>query len=260
VLPLRDNIPTDRFPVVTVALIVINIVVFVFFQHTTFGLLSASPSNAVVAEWGAIPYEFTHPGRECELVGQERLACEGQPGVAGQAEPQPPTWLTALSAMFMHGGLLHIAGNMLFLWIFGNNVEDSMGRWRFILFYLLGGFIALAAQIAVDPNAAVPTIGASGAIAGVLGGYILLYPRARVLTAIFVLIVFFVELPAWLVLGFWFAQQVLVGYTELGSFGVGGVAYWAHIGGFVFGLLLVRAFARRRKQPPPPRPLRRLAY
>ena len=167
---------------------------------------------------------------------------------------QPATWLTALTSMFMHGGLLHIAGNMLFLFIFGNNVEDSMGRLRFVIFYVLGGLAALALQILVDPNAAVPNVGASGAIAAVLGGYILLYPRARVLTVI--LIIFFftvIELPAMVVLGIWFAEQALIGAAGLADpvSGGGGVAYFAHVGGFVFGLLLIRAFAQRRKQIPP---------
>jgi membrane associated rhomboid family serine protease len=147
--------------------------------------------------------------------------------------------------MFMHGGLLHLGGNMLFLWIFGNNVEDSMGRVRFIVFYLLGGGAALAAQTAADPNSTVPTIGASGAVAAVLGAYALLYPRARVVTL--VIIIFFItliELPALLVLGGWFLLQVLNASAE--QVGQGGVAYFAHIGGFVFGLLLIKLFANRR--------------
>src|SRR5207302_6201061 len=155
----------------------------------------------------------------------------------------PSVWLTILTAMFMHGGLLHIAGNMLFLWIFGNNVEDSMGRPTFVLFYLLGGLAATLVQTVTDPNSAVPNLGASGAIAAVLGGYILLYPRARVVTLIF--IIFFVtvvELPALLVLGLWFAQQIAFGATDLTNptGGGGGVAYFAHIGGFAFGLLMIR--------------------
>ena len=150
--------------------------------------------------------------------------------------------------MFMHGSLLHLAGNMLFLWIFGNNIEDSMGRARFIAFYLLGGVVALLAQTALDPDAAVPTIGASGAVAAVLGGYALLYPRARVVTL--VIIVFFItiiRLPALVVLGIWIALQIASGAAELGNpvGGEGGVAYFAHIGGFVFGLLAIRAFANK---------------
>jgi membrane associated rhomboid family serine protease len=152
--------------------------------------------------------------------------------------------------MFMHGGLLHLGGNMLFLWIFGNNVEDSMGPLKFIGFYLLGGLAATALQIVIDPSSTVPTVGASGAIAGVLGGYLILFPRARVVTLIF--IVFFVtlvELPAIWILGFWFVQQLVFGWLDLGAAGAeGGVAYFAHIGGFVFGLAAIKLFADDRKQ------------
>jgi membrane associated rhomboid family serine protease len=157
-------------------------------------------------------------------------------------------YLTVFSAMFMHGGLLHLGGNMLFLWIFGNNVEDAMGPAKFVVFYLLGGIAAVALQVAVSPDSTVPTIGASGAIAAVLGGYLLLYPRARVLTVIFIIFFFtLVEIPAVFVLGFWFVQQVLFGYFDLTdpTGGGGGVAYFAHIGGFAFGLLTIRLWASR---------------
>ena len=241
--PLKDNIPTRRWPVVTVTLIVVNVLMFFLFQQA-FGDQRAFEQRVV--EYGAIPYEITHPGRQCEATRGGELLCEGQPGVRGQADPQPSTWLTLFSSMFMHGGLLHIAGNMLYLWIFGNNVEDSMGRLRFLAFYLLGGLVALAAQTVIGPDAAVPTIGASGAVAAVLGGYILLYPRARVTTLV-VLIFFitFIQLPALLVLGGWFLLQLYQGLLQpaAGS----GVAYFAHIGGFVFGLLLIKAFANRAK-------------
>jgi membrane associated rhomboid family serine protease len=150
--------------------------------------------------------------------------------------------------MFMHGGLLHIAGNMLFLWIFGNNVEDSMGRVKFVAFYLLGGLAATLLQTVTDPNSMVPNLGASGAIAGVLGGYALLYPRARVVTLIF--IVFFVtviELPALLVLGSWFVLELLASGQASGG-ASGGVAHFAHIGGFLFGLAAIKLFARNARQ------------
>ena len=256
--PLKDNMPTDRFPVVTVALILANVLMYFLFQRA--GILSG-PDDLNVVEYGAIPYEISNPGRECELV-RESIACEGQPGISGQADPQAPTWLTLFSSMFMHGSILHIAGNMLFLWIFGNNIEDSMGRIRFLLFYLLGGIAALAAEVAVGPDAAVPTVGASGAVSAVLGGYLLMYPRARVVTVIFLVFFFTViELPALLVLGFWFVQQLAFGYFDLATpaAGGGGVAYFAHIGGFVFGLLLIR-FAATRRKTPPQLPRRRLAY
>jgi membrane associated rhomboid family serine protease len=151
--------------------------------------------------------------------------------------------------MFMHGSLLHLGGNMLFLWIFGNNIEDSMSRWRFAAFYLLGGLAALGAQVLTDPSATVPTVGASGAIAGVLGAYALLYPRARVVTVVFIIIFFTViELPALAVLGFWILIQLFLGANDLASPAVGaegGVAYFAHIGGFAFGLLAIKLFANR---------------
>jgi membrane associated rhomboid family serine protease len=159
--------------------------------------------------------------------------------------------------MFMHGGFLHIIGNMLFLWIFGNNVEDAMGPLKFIAFYLLGGIAALALQVAFNTDSTVPTIGASGAIAGVLGGYILLYPRARVLTLIFIIFfVTFIEIPAVWVLGLWFLQQIYFGVADLSDPTGGGVAYFAHIGGFAFGLIFIRIFATRiRKQPEPRLPV-----
>jgi membrane associated rhomboid family serine protease len=255
VLPLKDNIPTDRTPWVTLALIAINVVVYFAFQK---GGIFSGPDQTNVVDWGAIPYEITHPGKHCELVAQQQIACEGQPGVSGQASSQASTWLTIFSAMFMHGSILHIGGNMLFLWIFGNNVEDSMGRVRFVVFYILGGLAALALQVAVSPDSAVPTIGASGAIAGVLGGYIVLFPAARVITVIFIVFFFtLLELPAMLVLGFWFLQQILFGALDWANptGGGGGVAYFAHIGGFVFGLLAIRVFAQRRKSTPPRYPV-----
>jgi len=226
-----------------VALIAINVFVFVFLQHGGHIGFGAPNDNSLV-RWGLIPYEITHPGKHCDLVAGGQVACEGQPGVSGSASPQPNTWVTFFSSIFMHGGFLHIAGNMLFLWIFGNNIEDSMSRWRFVLFYLLGGAVANFAQIAVGPSSTAPGIGASGAIAAVLGGYALLYPRARVITA--VILIFFItllDLPALLVLGGWFALQLLD--AAINSPLGGGVAYFAHIGGFVFGLLLIKLFANR---------------
>jgi membrane associated rhomboid family serine protease len=246
-IPLKDNIPTERTPYVTIALLVIN--VFVYFVLEKGGILSG-PSNAIVIDWGAIPYEISHPGKECaETLGQ--IVCQGQPGVVGTPPDQPPTILTIFSSMFMHGSILHLAGNMLFLWIFGNNVEDSMGPVRFIVFYLLGGLAALLLQTAVGPNAAIPTVGASGAIAAVLGGYILLYPQARVITVIFIVFFFTIlELPAMIVLGLWFLEQVAFGYFDVAQptgGGGGGVAYFAHIGGFIFGLATIKLFAHREK-------------
>ena len=254
--PLKDNIPTERTAFVTIALIAIN--VFAYFVLQRGGILSG-PDDAIVVDWGAIPYEVTNPGDECGIaLGQ--IACEGQPGVVGRAPEQPATILTIFSSMFMHGSILHLGGNMLFLWIFGNNIEDAMGSVKFVIFYLLGGLAALFGQILIEPNAAVPTIGASGAVAAVLGGYILLYPGARVITVIFIIFFFgIVELPALVILGIWFLQQIAFGVWDATNptGGGGGVAYFAHIGGFVFGLLAIKLFADRRKDysPPPKYPV-----
>jgi rhomboid family protein len=240
-IPLKDNIPTRSLPYVTIALIVINVLVFVFFEHSSPSL--GAPSDSKVVKYGLIPYELAHPGKECDLDPSGAVLCEGQPGVSGKASSQPSTYVTLFTSMFMHGGFLHIAGNMLFLWIFGTNVEDSMKKWKYLIFYLLGGLVASLAQVAVDPSSTAPGIGASGAIAAVLGGYALLYPRAKVVTA--VILIFFItllELPALLVLGAWFALQLLDAVVQSPLSG-GGVAYFAHIGGFVFGLLLIKLFA-----------------
>jgi membrane associated rhomboid family serine protease len=237
VFPLKDNIPTLRFPAVTVTLILVNVVAYFFWQKGgfTFGNPTGQHYLCNLVDYAEIPYEVTHPGE--------------QVGAQGCARPDVPTWVTLFTSMFMHGGLLHLGGNMLFLWIFGNNVEDSMGPVKFIVFYLLAGLAASALQVAVGPDAMVPSIGASGAIAGVLGGYLILFPRARVITL--VIIIFFVtliEVPAVVILGFWFVQQVLFGALDLNSSGSqGGVAYFAHIGGFVFGMLAIRLFADDRK-------------
>ncbi len=221
------------------------------------GSFFGGPSENVVVRYGAIPYELTHPGSHCELVTQGSLsgvACTGQPGVTGSPGSQPATWETAFTSMFLHGSFLHIFGNMLFLAIFGPTVEDAMTRPRFLVFYLLGGLVALAAQVAVDPSSTGPTLGASGAIAAVLGGYILLYPRARIITLIFIIFfVTIVELPALALLGFWFLTQLYFGAAGLAApLGGGeGVAYFAHVGGFLFGLLTIRLFVRRRSPRPP---------
>jgi membrane associated rhomboid family serine protease len=256
-LPLRDNIPTDRLPIITIAIIVANVLIYFLWQRGGLSFSDPSSSHYIhqLSDYGAFPYEFTHPGKHCELALNGAHACEGQPGITGHADPQPATWITPFTAMFMHGGLLHLGGNMLFLWIFGNNVEDAMGRIRFVIFYFLGGIAAIALQTVVDTNSDVPTLGASGAIAAVLGGYLLLYPRARVLTVIFIIFFFtLVEIPAMFVLGFWFVLQIFDA-TNSQPGGGGGVAYFAHIGGFVFGLALIHAFARRQKEIPPRLPV-----
>ena len=256
-IPLRDNIPSDHFPVVTLVLIVINVLVFLLFQGPSFSL---SGGDAVetkpVVEYGAIPYRITHPDRDCAIAtldtGVQEVVCEGQPEYPPGAEPNidnPPAYLTILTSMFMHGGWLHIIFNMLFLWIFGNNVEDSMGKPRYVAFYLLGGLAATLAQVVVSPDSPVPQVGASGAIAAVLGGYALLYPHARVLTLFFAFFIFILEIPAMVLLGLWILLQFLpaVGQLATPELGEGGgVAYFAHIGGFVFGLAAITLFAKRR--------------
>ncbi len=247
-IPIKDNIPTDRFPLVTVALIVANVIVYLLsIRHG--GSLISGPDAQELVKYGATPYALTHSGVHCGLVSPSELGC-GR-GVSGL-----PAWETVFTAMFMHASILHIAGNMLFLWIFGNNVEDSMGPIRFLIFYLLGGVAALALQVAIGPNTVAPTVGASGAIAAVLGGYIVLYPRARVLSLMFLIFFFGVfELPALVMLGIWFVQQAVfgaVGLTSPTNAG-GGVAYFAHVGGFAFGLLTIRLWAKRRKPTPPVR-------
>jgi membrane associated rhomboid family serine protease len=246
--------------------VAINVIVYLLeIRHG--GSFFGGPSDSVTVHYGAIPYELTHPGKHCDVVtvaGAEgafrSVACQGMAGVSGTPPTQPATWETAFTSMFMHGSFLHIFGNMLFLVIFGPNVEDATGRLRYLGFYLLGGLVALAAQVLVSPDSTAATLGASGAIAAVLGGYLLLYPRARVLTLVF--IVFFatiVEVPAVLLLGFWFLEQLYFGTSGLAGpiGGGGGVAYFAHIGGFVFGLALIRLFASSNRrsakglQPPP---------
>ena len=255
-IPIKDNIPTDRLPIVTIALILLNVVVYLLsIRHG--GSLISGPEAHETVRYGAIPFELTHPGKHCDLIQnfvQQAIGCEGQPGISGTATSQPATWETVFTSMFMHASILHIGGNMLFLWIFGNNVEDSMGRLKFIGFYLLGGLAALALQVAVGPNSTAPTVGASGAIAAVLGGYILLYPRARVLTLVFIILFFTViELPALAVLGIWFVEQAVFAGAGLTNptGNSGGVAYFAHVGGFAFGLATIKLLASKPKPVPP---------
>jgi membrane associated rhomboid family serine protease len=232
--PLRDNIPTDRFPIVTVALIVANVIVYFFLQDGLWSL----PQDGLGGNW-PVP---TYASIPCEVTASH--PCDAIPG-------GPSAFLTLFTSMFMHGSLLHIGGNMLFLWIFGNNVEDSMGPVKFLAFYLLGGLAADAGQILIHPGSEVPTLGASGAVAGVLGGYLLLFPRARVVTLVFIIFFFTIlELPAILFLGIWIIEQAVFAYFDLlqPSGNGGGVAYFAHLGGFIFGLLFIRLFASERRR------------
>ena len=243
-IPIKDNIPTGRFPFVTVGLILANFVVYYLaIRHG--GSFISGPDLQEVYKYGAIPRALTHCLSQDLVITTREIRCARSGGT--------PTWETVFTAMFMHASILHIGGNMLFLWIFGNNVEDAMGPVKYLLFYIVGGLAASALQVAVGPNSAVPTLGASGAIAAVLAGYIVLYPRARVLTLVIIIFFFTViELPAWVMLGIWFAEQALFAATNLTNpaGGGGGVAYFAHVGGFAFGLLAVRLLATRRKRVP----------
>ena len=255
-IPIKDNIPTDRFPFVTLALVVINFVAYYLaIRHG--GSFISGPDTQEVVKYGAIPLTLTHPGVHCGVLatptGVAGIGCihHSLPGTL-------PAWETIFTAMFMHASILHIGGNMLFLWIFGNNVEDAMGPVKYLLFYLVGGVAALALQVAIGPNSTAPTLGASGAIAAVLGGYIVLYPRAKVLTLVLIILFFTViELPAWAMIGIWFVEQAAFAAVNLTNptGGGGGVAYFAHVGGFAFGLLTVRLLATKRKLLPPMRPV-----
>jgi membrane associated rhomboid family serine protease len=217
-IPLHDDNPTTLRPIVTVSLIGLCILVFLWQLS-----LGAKGFEAAVLRLGVIP---------AALFGEEP-----PPG------PVPAT-ITIFTSMFLHGGFMHLAGNMLYLWIFGNNVEDAMGHGRFVVFYLLCGVAAVFAQALPQPDSTIPMIGASGAISGVLGAYLLLYPHARVLVGIPLgFILHTVYLKAGWVLGFWFVFQVL--NSMLAPAGQGGVAWWAHIGGFVAGMILVPFFKRR---------------
>jgi len=230
-IPLRDDNPTRTFPLVTIVLIVLN--VLVFFYQFSIGLGTSA------FQYGLIPAELT---QQADLVYGGR-GTELPPGVG--VYNLNPAWFTIFTSMFMHGGLMHILGNMWYLWIFGNNVEDAMGKGRFIAFYLLSGIAAAALQIVLGPGSHIPMVGASGAIAGVLGAYLLLFPGSRVLCIIPLGFVWFTrELPAWLVLGFWFVLQLISGLGALGMQQTGGVAYAAHVGGFIFGLVFGRLMGR----------------
>ncbi len=224
--PLKDDNPTRRTPVVTVTLIALNVIVYLWEA-----LLPPDLRQAVVFRFGVVPALLSHADT-----------------AALMPPPDLPPVLTLLTSMFLHGGFLHVGGNMLYLWIFGNNIEDVLGHARFLCFYLLCGLIAAVAQVAMAPASLVPMVGASGAIAGVLGGYAVRFPRARVLTVI--PIIFLLQLtwvPAILVLGLWFVLQLFNGLGGLADVRAtrgmsGGVAFFAHIGGFVAGMLLLRVF------------------
>ena len=218
-IPLQDDNPTELTPVVTVTFIVLCVLVFLYEAS-----LPARQAETLVYQYGAIP---------ALLFGQADLPASIAVGI--------PAYATVLTSMFMHGGWMHLIGNMLYLWIFGNNVEDVMGHARFVVFYLTCGVLAALSHAVTDPTSTIPMVGASGAISGVLGAYILLFPRAHVL--VFMPGVGIMRVAAGVVLGLWFVMQLLSGGMSIGGPG-GGVAFFAHIGGFVAGMVLIRFFKR----------------
>lgn len=267
-IPLRDMLPSRRFPLVTVSLIVINLLVFLFQGYLGMQVPYREDWTQEKAEWAAAgldkppifdPYYPSATGQRVVYslpsvyeIGRDnwfQMQYALIPAELLGRRDLPPTillplFLTLFTSMFLHGGILHLLGNMLYLWIFGDNVEDAMGSLRFLGFYLLCGVVAAFAQIAAGPSSSIPMVGASGAIAGVLAAYFMLYPRSRVLTLI--PLFFFMRLvavPAVFLLGFWFVLQVISGANSLAN--SGGVAFFAHIGGFIAGLFLVFPFRQR---------------
>ncbi|MFW6115866.1 MAG: rhomboid family intramembrane serine protease [Chloroflexota bacterium] len=217
-IPLRDNVPSRRFPVVNIGLIVLNVLVFLF-QSLALGPDSL---HQFALNWGLVPARFWQAGGF-------------------------HSWLTVFTSMFLHGGWWHLISNMLALYIFGDNIEDRAGHLGHLLFYLLSGVAGAGVHLVAYAESSIPTVGASGAIAGVLGAYLILYPQARVLTLVPIFyFVRLIEIPAVIYLGFWFISQLFNGLfalTAVDVFQSGGVAWWAHIGGFVFGLVVIRLIA-----------------
>jgi membrane associated rhomboid family serine protease len=231
--PLRDDNPTILTPWFTVGLIIANVVVWIYVQGGGMSELALADS---VCRYGAIPAEVVGGSSSGAVTLDPRLApCE----LGGL------TWQAILTSMFLHGSWLHLLANMWFLWLFGNNVEDSMGHFRFLVFYVVTGAAAALAHIFMAAASSVPIVGASGAISGIMGAYLVLYPRIRIHT-LFVFIIFFRIIPvsAWFVLILWFALQLLSGYAA--PVEGGGVAFWAHVGGFVAGVILVKPFESRQ--------------
>jgi len=226
--PLKDNIPAKNFPTVNIGLIVINVVFFIY--QVSYG----HRVDQLIMAFGFIPARFLEQQAENFL--------------------DPTRFLPVFSSMFLHGNLLHLISNMWMLWIFGDNVEDCMGHGRYLLFFLLCGIASVAVQAVFSPGSVVPMIGASGAISGVLGAYFLTYPQARVLTLVPIIIfIYLIELPAYFFLGFWFVMQFIQGSVHSlnsATAGTGGIAWWAHVGGFVAGVLLLRVFRHKDWQRP----------
>ena len=240
-IPISDENPTLRTPVMTLAILAVTWAVWILGQGALDGLLYSTTQQGFslassVCNWGLVPGELTHraPLDFSIPIG---------PGMACLVDNEARNWLTPVTSIFLHGSWGHIIGNSLYLWVFGNNIEDSMGRRKFLAFYLITGVVAALTHIAIDPSSPVPTVGASGAVSGVMGAYLYLYPRVRVRT--YFPPIFLFRLPAWAILILWFGMQVLTGLPQLMMLDPkisGGVAVWAHVGGFVAGFLLIRSF------------------
>jgi membrane associated rhomboid family serine protease len=239
-IPISDENPTLRTPVMTIAILVVTLAVWIFVQGAGFDAEAMATS---VCNLGMVPGELTG---EAPLGFAVPMGGDGVRAWTCVIDNQRINLATPLISMFLHGSWAHLLGNSLFLWVFGNNVEDSMGRLRFLVFYLICGLAAAGTHLLFEPSSPVPTVGASGAISGALGAYLLLYPRVRVKLLIPIIIFpWIVHVRAWAVLGFWFVWQVLSGLPQLmqlrGEIS-GGVAFWAHVGGFVAGMVLIRFF------------------
>jgi membrane associated rhomboid family serine protease len=227
-LPLRDDQPSYSTPYVNWFLIGLNILIFIFQSA-----LDPRSANQIALQFGVVPAHLA-----AFLAGSPKYSL-------------PAVIVPFFTSMFLHASWAHVLENMWFLYIFGDNVEDYLGHFSYLTFYLISGLIAMAAQVALSPHSTIPTVGASGAIAGVLGAYFILYPRARVLTWIFVVIIY---LPAWVILGEWFVVQFVSGAATLSIANpgrdMGGVAVWAHVGGFLAGLLMIKLFPERKQRSP----------
>ncbi len=225
-IPIRDDQPSFSTPFINYFLIVVNVLVYLLEKSVE--TQSPLALRAFLTEFGIVPHHTVAV-------------------LTGHSYDSPATAiLPFFTSMFLHGGLLHLAGNMLFLWIFGDNIEDYLGHFRYLLFYLVSGIVAAIAQILLNPGSTVPTVGASGAIAGVMGAYFILYPRARVL--VWFPPIFLFHVAAWLILGYWFLMQFLSGTATsiaMTSESGGGIAFWAHVGGFVAGVIMIKVFSER---------------
>ena len=253
-IPLSDHNPVSRKALLCPLLIAANVIIFLFIQPSFAGKDAAGREEQFRFNLchASIPYEVIHQERLADAdpseISNEGINPQALVAAVQQDCPQKSVWVSILASLFFHGGLLHLGGNMLFLWVFGNNIEDRLGIGKFALFYLVSGIAATYAQSIASPDSAIPLIGASGAIAGVLGAYIVLYPRARVRTLIFFIFITVADLPAVVVLGLWFVLQVFQGAGPGAA--SDNVAYLAHVGGFVTGMALLALFRPKRLPPP----------